>query len=125
MELSSIVGDETNFDEYADQLRDKALDPRLKSYFLLYYGQGCSRFGRDEEAQKYVAEAKQFAAENKIHQVASEAERELVAAEKKARTEVRKSSWTETVPDDVAQVALVLSRLRETALSSPIQDDWR
>lgn len=122
MELASIDGQAEAFESYASQLKNQALDPRLRSYFLLFYGQGCRRFGRIEEAREYTAESKRFALANKIHQVAFEAERELTAVEKKARDDERQTTWTEAVPAEITSIAAELSRLRETALSSPTVD---
>lgn len=123
MELASVDGEEAAFENYASQLRNQALDARLRSYFLLFYGQGCARFDRLDEGNKYVAEAKHFAASSKIHQVAFEAEQELAAGPRKAREKTRQATWAEEIPAHVAGIAAELSQRREAALSSG--DRWR
>lgn len=125
MELASIDGMEQVFEEYGQTLRNAALDARLRSYFLLYYGEGCRRFGRDEEARKWIAEARDFATDHKIYQVAFDAERELAAAEERKEREAKPAdSWSDPVPDDVLEVARAFTQLREAALSSPPTQGW-
>ncbi|MEO8193451.1 MAG: hypothetical protein ABI681_06340 [Gemmatimonadales bacterium] len=127
MELAAMDGMEEAFDGYARDLKNAALDPRLRSYFLLYYGQGCLSFGRDEQGRSSIAEAKEFATRNKIHQVAFDADKALAAAqagERKARTAMPANSWTDPIPSDVEHVALALSHLRDATLSSPPADNW-
>jgi tetratricopeptide (TPR) repeat protein len=119
MELAAMDGLESAFDSHAGDLRNAALDPRLRSYFLLYYGKGCLVFGRDDEGRKSLEEAREFAGRNKINQVAFDAEKALAdAAERGVRTGWSLPAEVEPVPPEVAQVADALSHLREEALSS-------
>lgn len=120
MELAAMDGMEEAFEGYANQLRAAPLDPRLRSYFLLYYGQGCEQFGRYEEAERFMSEARDFASSHKIHQVAFDAEQALAAAGKKTRQRaaVAVESWRETVPPDVRYVAEAFAELRVAAMSS-------
>ena len=125
MELAARDGMEAAFDDYAGQLRNAALDPRLRSYFLLYYGEGCVSFGRDEEGRKHIAEAQQFAATHKINQVAFDAEKALAAAlERRVQPAKPATPWTEPIPSSVYEVAEAVTHIREAALSSPPASDW-
>lgn len=125
MELAAQDGMEAAFDEYAGQLKHAALDPRLRSYFLLYYGQGCFVFRRDEEGMKQLAEAQQFAAQNKINQVVFEAEKALsTSGERESKRVETKTKWTDPIPLEVQHVAEELSRLRAVAVSSS-PNEWK
>jgi tetratricopeptide (TPR) repeat protein len=124
MELASVDGMEQACEGYGRELRHAALDPRLRSYFLLYYGQGCRRFGRQDEGTKYIEEARTFAAASKINQVAFDAERALADRERKTGGDVRETTWTDSIPDEVVHVASALSHLREAAVFSPPVEDW-
>lgn len=119
MELASIDGMEEAFDSYAKQLKNAALDPRLRSYFLLYYGQGCIRLGRDDAGRSAIEEALEFAAQHKINQVAHEAGLALTAAN---RLPARTPSGSSIVTQDIAEVAAAMSHLRELAFSAPPAD---
>ena len=124
MELSATDGMREAFEGYARELSSVPLDPRLRAYFLLYYGEGCEHFGRFAEATKYIAEARDFALSHKIHQVAFEAEQALAAAGKKTRQVARVTeTWRETVPSDVRHVAKAFVHLREAAMSSSQAED--
>ncbi|MDO8501367.1 MAG: hypothetical protein Q7S20_05960 [Gemmatimonadaceae bacterium] len=126
MDLAARDGMEEAFFDYADQLRYAALDPRLRSYFLLYYGQGCVRCGREEEGRHQIAEAQRFATRQKIHQVAFDAEKVLasLAGERKSRPAEPVQPRSDPVPDGALQVAEALTYIRKTALSSPQAGDW-
>ena len=125
MEMAAADGNTAAFDGYARELRNAALDPRLRSYFLLYYGQGCMRLARAEAGLQNIAEARDFAAAHKIHQVAHEAERALAAGEKIARTEEAARIWdSQPLPDEIAHVVSALSRLRESAAPSLPADEY-
>ncbi len=115
MELAAIDGMESAFDSYAKQLKNAALDPRLRAYFLLYYGKGAVSFGRETEGLASIREAQDFAAENKIHQVAHEAAQALQETGRKLRsTPVAPVE----LPHDVREVAEAMSHLRDLALAS-------
>ena len=122
MELAAIDGIEDAFDTYARELRNAALDPRLRSYFLLYYGKGAISFGREEEGRRSIADAQEFASRHKINQVAHEASAAM-AGGKEARG--GKRSVPVEVPKNVIDVAEAMTHLRELALSSPSKaNDW-
>ncbi len=125
MELATAEGMEKAFEEYGRELKYAALDPRLRSYFLLYYGLGCLRFGREEEGMKWIADAKDFATAHKINQVAFEAEAALAKGEKEFRKAAATKRWTENASPEVLHVAEAFAQLRDTALASPPAEDWR
>ena len=125
MDLASVDGNEAAFDDYGRELRNAALDPRLRSYFLLLYGEGALRLGRHDEGLASIEAARDYATAHKIYQVAHDAEQALVAGERAARAEEAAKVWAhQPVSDDVALVMSELSTLRERALSSPPADDW-
>ncbi len=125
MELASVEGQESAFVKYAKELKHAALDPRLRSYFLLYYGKGSIEFGREDVGIESIAEAQEFAAEHKIYQVSHDAERALaVAREGRVRRAATKPPVFETIPEEVFEVAHAMSLLREVALSSPPVNEW-
>ena len=51
MELAAIQGMESAFSEHAAELRHAPMGPWLKSYFLLFLGEGLERFGRGDESE--------------------------------------------------------------------------
>lgn len=125
MELAALDGMEEAFFGYAKELKNAALDPRLRSYFLLYYGQGLHAFGREEEGRGFIAEAQDFAAQNKIYQVSHEASLALSAAGREASKRRAAKPWApENVPSHVFEVAEAMSNLRESAQASPPAGDW-
>lgn len=124
MELAAMDGMEEAFDRYAAQIRNEALDPRLRSYFLLFYGQGCIGFGREDEGRMYIVEARQFASRHKIHQVSFDAEKALaVAGDRNVRRAESGTRWNEPVPANVFSVAEALAHLREAAFTHPPTSD--
>jgi hypothetical protein len=125
LELAAMDGMETAFNDYAAELKHAALDPRLRAYFLLYYGQGCVTFGRTDEGMTSIAEAQQFSLRHKINQVAFDAEKALAAAgERSARTVETRETWSEPIPADVLSIAGSLTHIREAALASPHANEW-
>jgi len=124
MELAITEDDEKNFEEYGRELKYAALDPRLRSYFLLYYGIGCRKFGRDDEGMKWIADARDFSAKNKINQVMFEAEAALAKGEKEIRKTASAKQWAEPVSPEVLHVAEAFAQLRKTAVSSPPAEDF-
>ncbi len=124
MELAAIDRMAGDFDQYADRLGKAALDPRLRSYFLLYHGQGCIALGREDEGRTQLAEAQRFAAAHRINQVAFEAEKALTNAgtDKSARRPA--AGWDAPIPTAVLEVAESLTYLRDTARTSPRVAEW-
>jgi hypothetical protein len=117
MELATEDVNETAFVGYGRELRAAALDPRLRSYFLLYYGLGCRRFGREDEGVKWINEAREFAAAHKINQVAFHAERSLAESERTRAVVEKASAWPDAIPADVLEVASAIAHMCEQALS--------
>ena len=126
MEIASLDGIEEAFFTYADELRNAALDPRLRSYFLLYYGQGCLAFDREVEGRHSIEDAFRFAARQKINQVAFDAEKVLAGLNEEKEKEPSEvvQPWSEPLPESVLHVARALTQIRELALSSPQANDW-
>jgi tetratricopeptide (TPR) repeat protein len=122
MELASLDGMEQAFEQYAAELKDAALDPRLRAYFLLYLGAGAGRFGRLESAESALNEAIRYASDHQISQVAHEATIALAELRKDvariARTRSNNAFEVE-LPADVQNVASALGLLREAAVGSP------
>jgi hypothetical protein len=124
MELAAMDHMERAFDGYAAELKNAALDPRLRAYYLLYHGQGCIEFGRTELGLSQIAEAQHFAERHKIHQVAFDAEKALTAEKRGVREANARKAWTDSVPENVTRVAEAMNQVREMALSSPSADEW-
>jgi hypothetical protein len=122
MELAALEGMEAPFNDYASQLKNEALGPRLRAYFLLYYGQGLVAFGHDDEGRKYLAEAAQFASRSKLNQIAFEAEQALTAGAPKSAE--KRNVWTDEVPDELAYVSAGLAQLREEATLAAPTPEW-
>jgi tetratricopeptide (TPR) repeat protein len=124
MELAAIDGMEGAFDSYARDLRNAALDPRLRSYYLLYFGEGALGFGRIEVGIRSLEECLEFAARSKINQVAHEAGQALERARLGAGRIVRIESRTEWVSKDLAEIAEAIGDLRESALVTSAGAGW-
>ena len=122
MELDFLDGNEAAFDNSALELRNSALDPRLRSYYLLFYGVGCITFGRSDEGRRSLEEARDYAFKQKVNQVGFEAEKELSLAVTngvRGTAGASQSVDTPSIPAEVNLVARALTHLRELALSSP------
>lgn len=124
MELAALDGMQGAFDSYARDLRNAALDPRLRSYFLLYFGEGAIAFGRVEEGIRSLEECREFASRNKINQVAHDA----VQALERTRLDVGKravlEAQVEFVPPGLAGVAEAIGHLRESAIAASAGVAW-
>ncbi|MFL5559241.1 MAG: tetratricopeptide repeat protein [Gemmatimonadaceae bacterium] len=116
MELASLDGMESVFDEYAADLRKMPLSPVLRAYFLLFLGEGLERFGRYEAAEQAFDEAMAFANANQIHSVAFKAEDGLGHVRAKARRQASAPHFTH-LPAEVLAAAHSISELRKAALT--------
>jgi tetratricopeptide (TPR) repeat protein len=116
MELASIEGMESAFDTYAADLRLAPMGPWLKSYFLLFLGEGQERFGRFESAREALEEAVDFSAANQIHPVTFRAESALVALRSSNRAKAPAPVFHD-VPEDILAAAHSISELRKVALT--------
>ncbi|HVF39754.1 MAG TPA: hypothetical protein VM939_07630 [Gemmatimonadaceae bacterium] len=116
MELAITDDDEAAFDEYLRQTEDAALDPRLRSYFLLYKAIGYDRFDREGAQEMFVA-ASTFAGSHGFHQVEFEADAALEASRNKAprRFAAEPQMQQSVVDDEVRRIAEALIHLREQA----------
>lgn len=119
MELASLDGMEEAFDSYASELATAPLGPWLKAHYLLFLGEGLTRFGRDEAADDALRQAIAFADANEIHQVSFKAQ----AALSRVRTAVRRTDgaftaapgWT---PEELGSVVQAMSDLRKAAVAA-------
>lgn len=80
MELSVEDGDAAAFDAHVTELERSALDPRLRSFFLLLQARGARRFGRDDFPKRFEA-AREYAAAHGLHQLAYESEAAMESSE--------------------------------------------
>jgi tetratricopeptide (TPR) repeat protein len=115
MELSIDEGDETAFDRYATELNSEALDPRLKSYFLLLEARGSRRFSRDDFAARFET-AREHAAAHGLHQLAFESE---AALEEKTEVPVGYTTLFAIDSSPTAEVARIAEALQHLRNSLP------
>jgi tetratricopeptide (TPR) repeat protein len=119
MELASLDGMEDAFNSYARELAPAPIGPWLRSHYLLFLGEGFSRFGREQEAVEALEEAVSFAESNQIHQIAFKAQAALVAVRSippsTRKSFVAPATW---VPDEVDGVVRAISNLRKTAVAA-------
>jgi hypothetical protein len=121
MELAAIDGQEPVFDNYARELGNATLDPRLRSYYLLFLGVGQQRFGRHSAAEASLASAREFATKNQLHQIAHEASMAITALESGKSATISRSvaPYSVEVPQRVREIAAALRGVREAAVGSP------
>ena len=77
MELASLDGMKDAFDSYARELAASPLGPWIRAHYLLFLGEGLTRFGQFETADEALNEAVSFAEANEIHQVSFKAQAAL------------------------------------------------
>src|SRR2546423_147111 len=120
MELASIDGMETAFDDYANELRRESLGPWLKSHFLLLLGEGLERFDRSEAAEQMLTEAQDLADQNQVFSVSFRAEEDLRTVRSKSRKATAASVLPSfrTIPNDVLAAAHDISELRKAAATA-------
>jgi len=116
MEIASIEGMESAFTAYANDLRHVPMGPWLKSYFLLFLGEGLARFGRGDEASQALAEAIDFSALNQIHPVTFKAESALVALRAANRRPATAPDF-HRLTEEVLAAAHAISDLRQVAVA--------
>jgi tetratricopeptide (TPR) repeat protein len=117
LELSSLDGMTDAFEAYASELRKAPLGPWLKSYFLVFYGEGLARFGRDEAAMEVLTEAIAYSSANEIHPASFRAEEALVATRSRKHRVTRAPSF-ESIPSEVLAAAHAVAELRKGATAS-------
>jgi hypothetical protein len=119
MELAALDDRETDFDAYARELENAALDPRLRSHYYIYLGTGQQRFGKDAQAEASITEGLSIAEKNQLHQIAHEATVALATLRSHAASKRALIAPPTEVPLFLREIALELSDLREAAMSSP------
>ena len=118
MELAGLDGMEEAFDAYANELSTAPLGFWVRSHYLLFLGEGLSRFGRADAAEATLREAISFAEANQVHQVAFKAQSALAAVRSTPRPAgpfVAPVQWT---PQEIAPVVATISELRKTAVAA-------
>ena len=120
MELAALDGMEESFDSYAARLSDAPLDVRVRSYYLLYLGQGQQRFGRLDASVRSLEAARQFASANGVNQVVYEAEKALANAAREWATwpHVQSSETQTPPPPSAVHIAGELTQMRKLAFAS-------
>ena len=110
LELAAIDGQEQAFDDYARQLENAALDARLRAYYLLFLGIGQESFGRINEAEISLAKAREFSAQNQLHQIEHDAFTAIAALKPRRFAPAEKSvdPSDATVPERVLEIAAAL-----------------
>jgi tetratricopeptide (TPR) repeat protein len=119
MELASLDGIEDVFDGYARELSQAPMGAWIRSHYLLFLGEGLSRFGRQETAIEALEEAVRFAEANQIHQTAFKAQDALSEVRSAARTAPNFTPPPSWLPDDVGSVVRAISELRKKAVAAP------
>jgi tetratricopeptide (TPR) repeat protein len=117
MELSSWERDRARFDEYARQLENEQLDPRLRTAYFMYFGLGERLFGNEEAAQASLSKAVALAEANQLHLHAHEAI-EALADVKRTTHSPRVAVVPSALDPSITWIASELGTLRQAALSS-------
>ena|ERR1700694_2621754 len=118
MELASLDGMEDAFDGYARELSRAPMGAWIRSHYLLFLGEGLSRFGRQETAIEALEEAVRFAESNQIHQTAFKAQDALAAVRSTPRLVPNFTPPPAWLPDDVGTVVRAISELRKAAVAA-------
>jgi len=116
LELASQDGNVEAFDAYAAELGKAPLGPWLRSYFLLFLGEGMERFGRYDTAGDVLMEAVEYSTANQIHPATFKAEAALVALRSTKRSTATAPVF-ETIPNEVLAAAHAISELRKAAFA--------
>ena len=120
MELSSLDGKEDAFDAYARELATAPLGPWLRSHYLLFLGEGLTRFGREDAATEVLREAIAFAEANEIHQVSFKAQTALSAVRSAGRRTTTFTPAPGWMPGDVGIVVQAIAELRKAAVAASV-----
>ncbi len=118
MELASIEGLPDAFDSYAHELSRAPMGPWIRSHYLLFLGEGLSRFGRQDAAVEALKEAQSFAESNQIHQVAFKAQDALAEVRSAPRAVPSFTPSPAWLADDVGAVVRAISELRKKAVAA-------
>lgn len=118
MELAALDGMEDAFDAFANELSTAPVGFWIRSHYLLFLGEGLSRFGRADAAEETLREAISYAEANQVHQVAFKAQSVLAAVRSTPRPAgpfVAPVQWT---AEELAPVVATISELRKTAVAA-------
>jgi tetratricopeptide (TPR) repeat protein len=118
MELASFDGMEDAFDGYARELARAPMGAWIRSHYLLFLGEGLSRFGRQDTAIEALEEAQRFAEMNQIHQIAFKAQDALALVRSTPRAVPSFTPPPAWLPDDVGTVVRAISELRKAAVAA-------
>lgn len=113
MELASIEGHETVFEEWRRELADVEMPATLSAYYFLYVGQGFRLFDRGRAAETALTRAIDIASENSLNQVLFQAESAL--EELRAGQVPEREAGEETPSGDTLAVAAAIREMRELA----------
>jgi tetratricopeptide (TPR) repeat protein len=118
MELASLDGMEDAFDGYARELARAPMGAWIRSHYLLFLGEGFSRFGRQEAAIEALEQAVTFAETNQIHQITFKAQDALAAVRLAPRALPNFTPPPAWLPDDVGTVVRAISELRKATVAA-------
>jgi len=110
LDVSSMTGMRTVFEEYRRQLLDLTLPPQLATAFELTQGQGFYRFGEPAKARFHLERAIELAAAQEFNQYLIEAEQALAAITEPPQVKREATS----LPLDLQEVAGAIRSLRAT-----------
>lgn len=118
MELAGLDGMEDAFDAYAKELANASLGSWVRSHYLLFLGEGLTRFGRNDEAEEVFREAISFAEANQVHQVVFKAQSALSEVRSTPRPATPFAVPNHWNAEDIAPVIHTISELRKTAVAA-------
>ena len=118
MELASIDGLQDSFNSYAHELAKAPMGAWIRSHYLLFLGEGLSRFGRQDAAIEALEEAQRFAESNQIHQIAFKAQDALLEVRSTPCALPNFAPPPAWLSDDVGTVVRAISELRKTAVAA-------
>jgi tetratricopeptide (TPR) repeat protein len=111
MEVASLTGAQTVFEDYRRQLRAQPLPPRMAIAYAISVGVGYHRFGNVDQARAHLQRALAMAQEHGINQYLFEAEEALLQLDVPAAAR----SVSATVPIDLQEVAGAIREMKEAA----------
>jgi tetratricopeptide (TPR) repeat protein len=118
MELASLDGMEQAFDTYARELSRAPMGAWIRSHYLLFLGEGHSRFGRQDAAIEALEEAVRFAESNQIQEIAFKAQDALVEVRSTPRVQPNFTPAPAWMPDDIGTVVRAISELRKASVAA-------
>jgi tetratricopeptide (TPR) repeat protein len=116
MELAGIDGMREAFHSYARDLAGASMGPWVRAHYLLFFGEGLSRFGQLQEAEDALREAVAYADANQLHQLSFKAQTSLSGV--RSRTSVATPTKPAFETLEVGPIAAAISELRKSALAA-------